>query len=116
MTAGPWRHYDALQLLVAQIARMHPGWEPPPAVVEVLEQLFDEAAVSVNGNLRKAADTLDHVVRVTPQEAGDEVGLSARRVRQLAAAGLVRSHRHGGGRALLVDLNDLHRYLRERSA
>lgn len=108
---------DALIVAAAVLtkAKVGPGERRVPEVFVELIAAVDESVTSASGNADDPGSTMDGVfeVGVTPDEAGAQVGLSGRQVRNLAGAGFVRHIRVGRG--YRVDLEDLRRHLRERS-
>lgn len=99
---------DGLMVLARVAVRA--GAEQVPAVVVELMEALEADATSGTGDAGSSGGRLgDVATRVTPDQAGQRVGLSGRHVRSLCARGLVRSDRIGT--RYVVDLDDLHRYL-----
>lgn len=106
------QHRYALVLFARDAHRA--GVEVPAGIPALIEDLTE--VISEVGNAKVERETMDGMRNEgTPDEVGREVGFTGRRVRQLCADGLVAHRRIGGGR-LLVDVDDLQRYLRERAA
>ncbi len=104
---------DGLLLFARDASRQ--GVEVPNVVKELLRDLHGQALandrVSEVGSRQVERETIDDVRAYgAPDEAGRQVGLSGRRVRQLCAAGLV-AHRQIGAGRYMVDLDDLQRHL-----
>lgn len=104
---------DGLLLFARDASRQ--GVDVPTVVKELLRDLHGQALandrVSEVGSGGVERETIDGMRAYgAPDEAGRQVGLSGRRVRQLCAAGLV-AHRQIGGGRYLVDLDDLQRHL-----
>lgn len=104
---------DGLMAVLQPLVRSPGGRQRVPGVViELLQALMQQADVSELGS---ASGRTGRLVDVTgygsPADAGAAVGLSARRVRQLCAVGVV-AHERVGARGYLVDVNDLRRHIR----
>lgn len=110
---------DALLGLVRVAVRG--GYVPTAEISELAAALHQRAvagerAISESGNGHGSREIIDDVREYgTPDEVGSAVGLSGRRVRQLAAAGLVAARPVGKNR-WLVDLADVQRHLRGECA
>lgn len=106
--------FDGVLALVRVAVTSQSRQKVPEVVLDLLNAL--EAQVSESGNaLQREVRVVDMGMWVTPDEAGQAVGYSGRRVRQLCAAGLV-SHRRVGAGRYLVDVESLAAHLRRDSA
>ncbi len=106
--------FDGL-LVLARIAALARSQEKVPGVVVDLMQALAEDAVSTHGSGSGSGGTLMDMSKGLPaDQAGAEVGLSGRRVRQLCCDGLVR-HVMFDGR-YVVDVEDLRAHLRGRAS
>jgi len=115
-----WRAGEARDgLLVLAYAAHREGVEVPQVVKDLLSELhalaLAEGRISEVGNVPVGVETIDDMrTWGSAEEAGQAVGLSGRRVRQLCADGYV-SHRIYGGGRYLVDVGDLQAHLKGRA-